>query len=87
MSDLHAQLLAETRDQFEPGSSYSPLDFDRFRAALRAVVKLHAPVPCDWIGCRRPLTHRVCKECESGINIEDCTTLQVIGRELGVGGA
>lgn len=82
-TDLHQQLLHETRgEQFEPGSTYGPLDFDRYRATLRAIVELHAPVE-DGIAARRWLD---CRGCDGGPGAADwpCTTVRTIARELGI---
>ena len=83
MSDLHAQLLAKTRPLVgAPGRLGAMAKLAR--AAVRAVVELHTPVPCGWALCRTPLTHRVCAACGSGVNIDDCPTLLAIARELGI---
>lgn len=95
MSTLHEQLLAETREQFDPGSTYSPLDFDSFRAALRAAVELHAPTTATVhegtsrpFGAYRSLGHHevtVVKCAAPGcIERPPCSTIQAIARELGV---
>jgi hypothetical protein len=55
----------------------------RLVGALRAAVELHAPVPCNYGNCLNA-GHRVCKTCGSGINADDCSTVQAIARELGV---
>jgi hypothetical protein len=83
-TDLHQQLLYATRDgQFEPGSSYSPLNFDPFRAAIRAAVELHAPVTYGtWTLCG------ACSQTEGREVLRfvsaPCPEVQAIARELGI---
>jgi hypothetical protein len=73
-TDLHERLLAVI------GQHGGPLGTG---AALRAVVELHAPEPCNYSHCRNPDTHRVCVHCGQGTNAP-CSTIQAIARELGV---
>lgn len=76
---LHAALLAAIG--YEQGETQSWMG--DVADALRAVVELHAPVPCGLPSCRNPQTHLICGQCGSGINAP-CKEIQVIAEKLGV---
>jgi hypothetical protein len=87
---LHTRLLAEldaaerrTRLAGGPPEPFGSTNVSDLADALRAVMELHAPVPCGFRYCRSPETHRVCKECGAAIN-SPCSTIQVIAEALGV---
>jgi len=77
---LHTRLLAAT-SALTAAAERTP---EELAAANRAVLELHRPVRCNWPRCVSPLTHLVCEGCGSGVNAEDCSTIQVIAEALGV---
>lgn len=47
---------------------------------LKAVLELHKPVPCSWLGCKGNGGHMLCKECGS----YPCRTIRTIAQALNV---
>lgn len=89
MTDLHARLLR----WFEPGLGGDLEDaIAHGEAALRAVVELHAPVPCPGVPCFHLDPHDVCKTCGGSafyvIGKPDstalCSTITTIAEQLGI---
>jgi hypothetical protein len=87
VADLDERLLAAT-GPLPRGRVLHESDVNGPRAALRAVIALHAPV-------RQPIgggfVAVVCKGCDQGLYVEPaplwpCSTIQVIARELEVDG-
>lgn len=82
---LHAQLLVELGRPYEiwaPGNVVTPIA--RQRAALLAVVELHAPTRF----LRRPLTTPFCETCSTDDDLHDvpwpCSTVLTIAQHLGI---
>lgn len=89
MSTLHERLLR----WFDAGAPSGDLEdaIAREEAALRAVVELHAPIPCSGFPCFHHDAHNVCKTCGSGTfaigepdSTAHCSTITAIAEALGV---
>ena len=81
---IYQQLLHATRPLV--GGGRLGVKVNRARAALRAVVELHAPVPHTLHG---NLIRNVCEGCDAGAYAEEspdwpCSTVQAVARELGI---
>lgn len=93
MSTLHENLLAAIAPLHHPRES-PPLRriLEARDRALRAVVELHAPIPCPGFPCLHLDPHNVCKTCGSSgtyvIGEADstarCSTITAIASALGV---
>lgn len=92
MSTLHERLLGSTgplvlRSPLQPGTVNAPRSV--LREALRAVVELHAPIPCGPCSLRHE--HQRCRWC-TGLawpNTESmttwpCPTITAVASALGV---
>ncbi len=76
MSDLHERLLAEIA-RYEGAMGTRTLC-----AALRAVVELHAPVPCQRFSpCSLRHEHLTCGVCGGE---QPCREMRVIAGQLGI---
>lgn len=84
VNTLHEQLLDEIKSTELATQGFGGnMSAESLGDALRAVVELHAPVPCRYNLCNSPETHYVCSECGSA-HSHPCSTVRAVASALGV---
>lgn len=81
MDDLHGRLLAALPLPVA-GQLVRASEVNRTRAALRAVLERHKPVPCRMARCTTG--HVLCAGCGSGRTWQECPDTLSIAEALGV---